>query len=204
MADLAVMDAASTAHEALDPLKLRLLSALHTPASASELARRFNLPRQKLNYHLKQLESAGLISIAEERRKRNCIELLYKRSADHYVLDPALLGDVGAPEINSQERFSWTTLVALLVRSLRECLALRREADASAKKLATFSMDMEVAFTSPKAMHDFAEEAAATLHALAQKYHQGETPKARRYRLVCISHAVHQEGGHNAPQNDHH
>lgn len=204
MAELVVMDAASTAHEALDPLKLRLLSALHTPASASELARRFDLPRQKLNYHLKQLESAGLIRIAEERRKRNCIELLYKRSADHYVLDPALLGDIGTPEINSQERFSWTTLVALLVRSLRECLALRREADASAKKLATFSMDVDVAFASPKAMHGFAEEAAAMLHNLVQKYHQGDTPKARHYRLVCLSHAVHKEEGHNAPQDPSH
>ena len=39
----------------LHPLRLRILDALREPGSASGLARRFRLPRQKMNYHVREL-----------------------------------------------------------------------------------------------------------------------------------------------------
>ena len=45
-----------------------LLRELQVPHSAQSLARRLAIPRQKLNYHLRVLERAGLVECVEERR----------------------------------------------------------------------------------------------------------------------------------------
>jgi DNA-binding transcriptional ArsR family regulator len=56
-------------HRALaDPLRIRLLDALWVgPRSARELADRLDLPADRLYYHLKQLQRAGLIEVVEYR-----------------------------------------------------------------------------------------------------------------------------------------
>ena len=58
----------------LDPVRQQLLAQLAEPDSAAGLARRLRLPRQRINYHLRALERAGLLELVEERRKGNCIE----------------------------------------------------------------------------------------------------------------------------------
>jgi DNA-binding transcriptional ArsR family regulator len=59
----------------LDPERRRLLEALREePDSASGLARRLDDSRQRLNYHLRTLEEAGLVELREERRRGNCVE----------------------------------------------------------------------------------------------------------------------------------
>lgn len=67
-------------HKALaDPLRIRLLEALwETPQSARELGERQALPADRLYYHLKQLEAAGLVEIAEYRPlARGKVERVY-------------------------------------------------------------------------------------------------------------------------------
>lgn len=56
-------------HRALaDPLRIRLLDALWVgPRSARELADRLDLPADRLYYHLKQLQKAGLVEVVEYR-----------------------------------------------------------------------------------------------------------------------------------------
>lgn len=80
----------------LDPMRLRLLSELAEPESASGLARRLSLPRQRINYHLKELEKAELIELVEERRKGNCTERIVQATARSYQLDPAVLGPLSS------------------------------------------------------------------------------------------------------------
>ncbi|GII67415.1 transcriptional regulator [Sphaerisporangium krabiense] len=82
---------------ALAPVRRRLLVRLRTPASASELAREFGLTRQKVNYHLRRLEDAGLIELAEERRRRGFVERVMRATAGSYVVDPSLLAAAGDP-----------------------------------------------------------------------------------------------------------
>ena len=67
-------------HKALaDPLRIRLLEALwEMPQSARELADHVDLPPDRLYYHLKHLERAGLIAIAEYRPlARGKVERVY-------------------------------------------------------------------------------------------------------------------------------
>ena len=58
----------------LNPLRIRILEELREPNSAASLSRVLNLPRQQLNYHLKELEKNELVELVEERRKGNCTE----------------------------------------------------------------------------------------------------------------------------------
>jgi len=68
MLDVDVIDDPEAATVALEPLRSRLLSELARPASAATLATRVGLSRQKINYHLRALESHGLIKVAERRK----------------------------------------------------------------------------------------------------------------------------------------
>lgn len=67
-------------HKALaDPLRIRIVETLwETPRSAGELAEYLGVPADRLYYHLRQLEQAGLIEVAEYRRlARGKVERIY-------------------------------------------------------------------------------------------------------------------------------
>lgn len=83
----------------LEPTRLRLLAGLREPDSATGLAKRLGLPRQRVNYHLRELEAAGLIRLVRENRKGNCTERIVEAIARSFALDPALLGDAARPAV---------------------------------------------------------------------------------------------------------
>src|ERR1051325_2052721 len=99
MVDLRVIEDPASASVALDPMRSRLLSELRTPggASAATLAGRLGLPRQKVNYHLRTLESHGLIRVASRRRWGGLTERRLVATASSYVVSPAALGPVAPP-----------------------------------------------------------------------------------------------------------
>ena len=71
---LALLDSPRRLASALPALRRRLLERLRTPASASELAREFGMPRQRLNYHLRVLEEQDLVELVELRPRRGFTE----------------------------------------------------------------------------------------------------------------------------------
>ena len=90
MHDLEVIDDPAAAVVALDPLRARLLAGLAEPASASALAERAGLPRQKVNYHLRILEEHGLVTEVGQRRWGGLTERLLHATAASYDVSPAL------------------------------------------------------------------------------------------------------------------
>src|SRR5688572_5686759 len=76
----------------LHATRLRMLELLATPDSAAGLGRKLGLPRQRVNYHLRELEKHGLVDLAEERRKGNCVERVFRATARAYVISPEVLG----------------------------------------------------------------------------------------------------------------
>ena len=54
-------------HLALSPARRRLLAALHEPQSATQVAAAVGMTRQQANYHVRVLEAAGLVELAETR-----------------------------------------------------------------------------------------------------------------------------------------
>jgi DNA-binding transcriptional ArsR family regulator len=186
--DVDVIEDPAAAAVALDPVRARLLAELKAPGSASTLAPRVGLPRQKINYHLRLLESHGLVKQVEERRWGGLTERFVQATADSYVVSPAAMGHAACDPGKSRDRLSARYLVALAARLVREVAALARRADETGKRLATLALDTEVRFRSPADRAAFTEELTAAVAALVARYHDEHARGGRWHRLVVAAH----------------
>jgi len=169
---------------ALHPLRLRILGELGDAESAAGLARRLGIPRQLVNYHLRQLERDGLVETVGERKKRNCTERLVKAVARSYLISPAAFGSLAAHPDHVADRASSSYLVAVAARLISEVAEQRSAAERAGKRLATMTVETEVRFATPAAQSAFADEMAQAMAAVVEKYHDDVTPGGRRYRFV--------------------
>jgi DNA-binding transcriptional ArsR family regulator len=142
----------------LHPLRLRILDALREPDSASGLARRFRMPRQKMNYHVRELARAHFLERAGQRRRRNMIERRYRTTAQGYVLSPELLGRMGLPREHAEDVVSAAYLLGMMAVAQAELARASREAAAQSKRLTTLSVSAEVRFESAEQRAKFAAE----------------------------------------------
>jgi len=184
-----VLDDARRVAAILSPLRRRILESFDEPQSAVTLARRLGMPRQKINYHLRALETAGFIELAETRQRRGCVERRLRMTARAYLVSPDLLGRLSADPEEVRDRFSSTYLVASAARLMRDVGTLRTRAARAGKTLATLTLHTDVTFARPADRGAFAEELGATLARLAAKYHT-ESPGGRRFRFVVAGHPV--------------
>jgi DNA-binding transcriptional ArsR family regulator len=190
MLDIQVIDDPAAATVALEPIRTRLLSEMAVPASAATLATRVGLTRQKVNYHLKALETHGLVRLAEERRWGGLTERLLVATAASYVVSPKALGPIAVDPDREVDRLSASYLIALGARIVREVGDLVRRASEAHKRLATLAVDTEVRFKSPTDRAAFARELTEAIATLVSKYHDASTPGGRAHRLVLVAHPL--------------
>ena len=176
----------------LDRQRQRLLSALEEePDSASGLARRLGDTRQRVNYHLRELEAAGFVELVEERRRGNCVERILRATARHYVIDPAALGALATVEPGRlQDRFSATYLIVLAARAIRELAGLWEGAEEARKRLATFSMETSVALRAPADFRAFAEDMARAVAEVVARHQDDGSDDSRTFRVVLGAYPV--------------
>jgi DNA-binding transcriptional ArsR family regulator len=186
--EVAVIDDPAVAGVSLDPVRARLLAELVVPGSATTLAARVDLPRQKVNYHLKALERHGLVELVEERRKGNCTERVLRATAESYVISPAALPAVQPDPARYPDQLSARWLLALAARLVRDVGALVTGAARSRKRVATFAVDGEVRFASAADRAAFTRELAGAVTALVGKYHDETAQGGRRHRVVLAVH----------------
>lgn len=190
MLDVEVIENSAAATAALDPVRSRLLAELAQPASAATLAARIGLARQKVNYHLRALETHGLARLVEERRWGGLAERLLVATASSYVVSPGALGPVGADPGRTADRLSAAYLIALGARLVREVGDLWRRARQADKALATLAVDTEIRFRSPADRAAFTQDLTRTIATLVARYHDEAALGGRRHRLVLVAHPV--------------
>ncbi len=188
MQELSVIDDPAAAGISLDPVRVRLLAELVEPGSASSLAGKVGLARQKVNYHLRTLEQHGLIELVAERRKGNMTERVMQAVASSYVISPAALGAVAPDPRRAPDRLSARWLIALAARTVRDVGDLLTAATTAGKRVATFALDGEVRFASAADRAGFADELAQAVTALVAKYHDESAPAGRPHRVVVAIH----------------
>jgi DNA-binding transcriptional ArsR family regulator len=188
MLEVAVIDDPAAAEISLDPVRARLLAELAEPGSATMLAARVGLPRQKVNYHLRALERHGLVELVEERRKGNVTERLMRATAASYVISPAALAAVQPDPSRFPDRMSARWLLAIAARLVRDVGDLIAGAKRARKRIATFAMDGEVRFASAADRAAFAEELASAVTALVSKYHDESAERGRDHRVIVAIH----------------
>ena len=188
MLDIAVIEDPAAAEASLDPIRARLLAALAIPGSATMLAGKVGLARQKVNYHLRTLERHGLLELVEERRKGNVTERVMQATAVSYVISPAALSAVAPDPERAPDRLSARWMLALAARLVGDVGTLLSRSSAARQRLATFAMDGEVRFGSPADRAAFAEELAGAVTALLAKYHDETAEGGRAHRVVVAVH----------------
>lgn len=190
MLDVAVIEDPAAATTGLDPTRSALLSEMAEPVSAATLAARVGLSRQRVNYHLRALESHGLARVVGERKWGGLTERLLVATARTWVVSPSALGEVGAHPGRARDRSSAAYLIALAGRVVREVGDLLRRAQAAGKRLATLSVDTEIRFASAEARTRFTEELRWTVLDLARRYDDEAAPGGRRHRVVLFAHPL--------------
>jgi len=198
--DVEVIDDPAAAVAALEPVRARLLAELARPGSASTLAGRVGLTRQRVNYHLRTLEAHGLVRLVREQRRRGLTERVMQASAAAYVVSPGALGQAAVAPERTVDRLSASYLVALAARIVREVGDLVRRADRAGKRLATLSLDTHVSFRSAADRAKFTRELTDAVSSVVARYHDADAPEGRAYRVIVVAHqlppaAIQQEDG---------
>jgi DNA-binding transcriptional ArsR family regulator len=192
--DVAVIDDPAAAEASLDPIRVRILAALSEPlaepGSAVMLAGRLGLPRQKVNYHLRELERHGLVELAQERRKGNVTERVYRATAASYVISPSVLGTVSPDPARSPDQLSARWLLALGSRLVQEVGTLLAGAARAQRRVASFGIDAEVRFACAADRTAFAAELAQAVADLVGRYHDESAAGGRNHRLVVGLHQI--------------
>ncbi|MCC6997851.1 MAG: helix-turn-helix transcriptional regulator [Deltaproteobacteria bacterium] len=170
---------------ALSPFRLTLLKGLQEPASASGLARRLGVPRQQVNYHLRELEHAGLIELGEARQRRGCTERIM-RLTSRVSFPPA--DAAASPEVRGADQdghgFSSAHLIAAASAVASEVAELRARAEASGKRLVTTTLQGELSFPTPDDYRAFVEGLTAAVAQLAARHAAPDDPRSRAHRLT--------------------
>ncbi|HKN53524.1 MAG TPA: helix-turn-helix domain-containing protein [Amycolatopsis sp.] len=176
------LDEPDKVRAALSPLRRELLARLRTPSSATQLAAALELPRQKVNYHLRALEDAGLVELVEERQRRGCVERILRARPGAVVVDPTMMG---GEFTHIHDQYAAGHLVEVAAAAVRDVGRMQTKADEAGKRLLTFTIETEVRFAAPGDVHDFTDELAEAVRQVVAKYDSGT---GRPYRLVAFGH----------------
>lgn len=183
-----LVDTPAQAMSLADPVRRRILELMRDPMSATTVAQRLRLPRQRVAYYVADLRRQRLLRTVATRKKGNFTERVLQTTAQAYVISPATLGELGANPAALQDRFSSAYLSAVASQMLRDMTVLERGARAAKKTLPTLTLQGEVRFASATAQHDFAEELAASFTRLVAKYNDDRVEHGRRFQLVIAGY----------------
>lgn len=189
---VALVEAPDTLRAALPPFRRRLLERLREPASAVVVAGEFGLPRQKVNYHLRTLESAGFLELVETRARRGCTERVLRTSARAFIVDPHVIAPAppATPRARRaaarQDRFAAETLVDTAAALVRDVSRMQARASAQGARLLTCAIETEVRLATPA---DFTRLSATLATLVARAVADiGVAEGGRSYRVVIGAH----------------
>jgi DNA-binding transcriptional ArsR family regulator len=178
------------------PLRPKILARARQPISASELARQLGQPRQRVNYHVRQLARAGLLRSSGQNRKRNMVEQNYVASAQAYVLSPELLEAAGLRADDVQDSASATQLLALYARAQSEVVQVMESASAAGLRVRTMSMQSDLRFETAEQRAEFTRELLAAVTDVIARHsspfvdREGEAGAGRPFRLLVGCYPV--------------
>jgi DNA-binding transcriptional ArsR family regulator len=190
MTELEVIENPAAAIAALEPIRNRLLAELASPASAATLAARLGIARQKVNYHLRALESHGLVTLADAKRWGGITERRMVATATSYLVAPSALGGVASTPERTADRLSAAYLIALAARAINEVSAMARRARNLKVGLPTLSLDTEVRFRSAADRAAFTQDLTQSVLKLVAQYHDAEAPGGRPHRVIVLAHPL--------------
>lgn len=182
----------------LNPLRADIAARLATPASAAEVARAIGEAPQRINYHLKALEKAGLVRRVGTRQVRNLVEVLYQAVAKTFILSDQL-GMKPETVRRLKDQGSLSHLVQTAERIKQDALLLMEHSD-EGQDIPSASLQFRVTLRDAQERHAFVEEYAALVRQLTAKYRKpaNEAEPADPYQVVlAVYPQIDQSSGGN-------
>jgi DNA-binding transcriptional ArsR family regulator len=169
----------------LKPQRIEIIQQLDRPRTCPDLADYFGDSAQKIYYHVKALEKAGLVEKVDEKRVRGAVEGHYQAVAKSYWLAPQLVGRIGDDDIAADQV------------SLRMILQLAEEVQTDLGKLSTqsavgddipsLSMSGFIHLPDADLRADFLAELQDTFQSLSEKYGLTEAGgSSANFRLILM------------------
>ena len=177
-------------------VRRRIVALARTPMSATEMASRLGLPRQRVNYHVRQLERAHFLDRAEQRVRRNMIEQRYVATARSYVIAPELLGALAPHESAVQDAASAAALFAIASRAQDDLTRVVSDAGSQSKRVSTLSLTADIRFSSAEQRAEFTRAVEAAIADIVARHtapfiaDDGSPGEGRPYRLFLGCHPI--------------
>jgi len=174
----------------LHPLRLQILRFSSSPVSASEIAGRLRLPRQRVNYHVRKLADRGLLRRAGRQRKRNMVEQRYRATARSYLFVPDVLGPLEPDWREIEDTASAAYLLALTAQVQTDVARAWKAAGEQGTRLSTLSVKSQFRFERPEQRAEFARALRQAVvdviarHTVPQELRGGRSETGGPYRLV--------------------
>jgi DNA-binding transcriptional ArsR family regulator len=167
------------------PLRVRILDLLREPGSAATVARQVGETRQKVNYHLKELERVGLVAPVGERRAGNFIETLYEAAGRSFLVSPRVAWADPRRVETLRQQHSLENLVMVGAQLQRDAISLLDRAAFDGEEIASAAVEADVHFADEHDRAEFLEEYLAAVQKLCDRYAARD---GLRYRLVLAAH----------------
>ncbi|HET9440366.1 MAG TPA: helix-turn-helix domain-containing protein [Longimicrobiales bacterium] len=172
------------------PLRTRILARAQEAVSASALARALEQPRQRVNYHVRQLAAAGLLQPAGQQRRRNMVEQQYVASARSYVLLSELLGEVAAQVPAAADATDPSHLLLHCAQAQSEVAELLEATRAAGIRVRTLLQHEELHFESAQQRTAFMREVTAAVDEVIARYAATDASRGSRFRLLVGCYPV--------------
>lgn len=141
----------------LGEFRRQILVALDKPDSATGLAKRLGSTRQKVNYHLRTLEDAGLVELVETRQRRGLEERIVQRTTDVVIVDPLAFDVAG---LANRDVAGLAGVVSTATDIVRQAATVANQASVSGQRLAMSAMDTSITVATPQAFRSMQREIA--------------------------------------------
>jgi DNA-binding transcriptional ArsR family regulator len=170
------------------PIRLEILGQLAQPRTCSELAEVFGTSPQKVYYHIKVLQEAGLVNKVKEERVRGIMEGYYQAAARSYWLSPEMVGKLGGAQ-QARQNISLGNLLGLAEQLHSEVASLAPTED----EVPTVGLSAQIELRRGEDRQAFLEELQQAVQNLAEKYgnaQEGTGGETFRLMLACYPRPI--------------
>jgi len=171
----------------LKPQRIEMLKLMDHPRTCLELGKIFGETPQKINYHIKALQNAGLVEQVGERRVRGTVEGSYQARARSYWLASDLVGQIGGAAI-AQDQASLRHLLSLTEEMRGDIGHLAQQVG---REIPSLGLSLHVELNDESRRADFMADVQHMAQLLAHKYgattaedENDAQPSRPRFRLV--------------------
>ncbi|MDH5505585.1 MAG: winged helix-turn-helix domain-containing protein [Anaerolineae bacterium] len=188
MQPLVFIDQIEPAIALFKPLRIQLLQLMAQPQTCADLSHAVGQTPQKVYYHVKVLQQAGLVEKVSEQRVRGIMEGYYQAKARAYWLSPRLVGLIGGKR-QSQDQMSLSFLLGLAEELQLDIGSLIQQ---TSPELPSMGLSAQIELPSPALRAAFMQDVQTAFQALAAKYGRTgsapttpDSPETFRIMLAC-------------------